>query len=238
MTLRSAEFRKAREESWRLLDDMVNRVEAGGIGALSAGEAQEIALLYRSAVSSLSVARNIALDRNLLLYLENLALRSYLVVYGPRTGILENMAEFFKRGWPRAVRGIKTHLAIMALVFFVGAAAGFAMVSSDINNFNLFVSERQSGGRGPDSTREELLNDEIFAPPKGFVDMFIVFGNFLFRNNTMVGILSFGLGFMLGIPTVMLVAMNGAVLGAFVALHADKGLTVEFIGWLSIHGVT
>ena len=80
LTLRSAEFRKGRERAWRQLDDMVSRIETGGISSLSAEELQRLPLLYRAAMSSLSVARYIALDRNLLLYLENLTLRSYLVV--------------------------------------------------------------------------------------------------------------------------------------------------------------
>lgn len=79
---------------------------------------------------------------------------------------------------------------------------------------------------------------EIFAPWDGFVETFVVFANFLFRHNTIVGILAFGLSFALGLPTVFLLLHNGLILGAFIALHADKGLAVDFIGWLSIHGVT
>ena len=31
---------------------------------------------------------------------------------------------------------------------------------------------------------------------------------------------------------------QGLSLGAFLALHYDRGLSVDFLGWLSIHGVT
>ncbi|MDR1581371.1 MAG: stage II sporulation protein M [Synergistaceae bacterium] len=238
ITLRSAEFRRAREDGWKKLADMVDLVERGGIGALSASESTEIALLYRSAVSSLSVARNIALDRNLLLYLENLTFRAYLAVYGPRTGAVSNIAEFFRQGWPAAVRSIRRPLLVIAITFFVGVIAGYAMVSADINNFSLFVSEGAAQGRGPASTRSELMEEELFAPWPGFLDTFVVFANSLFRHNARIGILSFGLGFLLGVPTIILTVYNGATLGAFVALHAEKGLAIDFIGWLSIHGVT
>ncbi|MDR3164168.1 MAG: stage II sporulation protein M [Synergistaceae bacterium] len=238
ITLRSAEFRRAREDSWKKLADMLERVERSGIGALSASESTEIALLYRSAVSSLSVARNIALDRGLLLYLENLTLRAYLVVYGPRTGAVSNIAEFFMRGWPRAVRSVRRPLLAAVTAFFVGVIAGYVMVSRDVNNFGLFVSESVAQGRGPASTRSELMNEELFAPWPGFVKTFVVFANSLFRHNARIGILCFGLGFLLGVPTIFLIVSNGAVLGAFTALHAEKELAVDFIGWLSIHGVT
>ena len=84
LVLKSSEFRKGREEGWRELEDLVRRVERRGVRSLSLDELQQLPILYRAALSSLSVARTIALDRNLLLYLENLALRAYLVVYGPR----------------------------------------------------------------------------------------------------------------------------------------------------------
>ena len=50
--------------------------------------------------------------------------------------------------------------------------------------------------------------------------------------------MAFGLGFIAGVPTLMLLVYQGLIFGAFLALHADRGLTVEFLGWVSIHGVT
>jgi uncharacterized membrane protein SpoIIM required for sporulation len=53
-----------------------------------------------------------------------------------------------------------------------------------------------------------------------------------------VALLCFSLGFMVGVPTVVLLIENGLILGAMTALHFDKGLGPEFVAWLSIHGVT
>ncbi len=238
LVLRSAEFRKGREEAWQQLDRLVGRMEAGGIGTLSAGEVQQLPLLYRAAISSLSVARAIALDRNLLLYLEHLSLRAYLAVYGPRVGVLASLGEFFRQGFPRAVRAMGKHLAVATAVLIIGIIAGYMLVQADMDYFHTLVPDALAGGRGPGSTAEDLRTRELFAPWPGFVETFIVFANSLFRHNTMVGILCFGLGFALGLPTLLLLAYQGVVLGAFVALHAARGLSVDFIGWLSIHGVT
>ena len=84
LVLKSSEFRKGRQDSWRELEGLVGRVERRGVRSLSLDELQRLPILYRAALSSLSVARTIALDRNLLLYLESLALRAFLAVYGPR----------------------------------------------------------------------------------------------------------------------------------------------------------
>ena len=238
LLLRSTEFRKGREQGWRALEDMLGRIDAKGIACLSATEVQELPLLYRSAMSSLSVARGIVLDRNLLLYLENLSLRAYLAVYGPRTGMLQNMSAFFSTDFPRYVRSIGPHLLIASLALVIGAVSGFLLVNADMSFFHMLVPEDLAGGRGPSSTAEELRATELFAPWPGFVQTFIVFANSLFRHNTVIGIFCFGLGFALGLPTILLLLYNGMVLGAFLALHAARGLTVDFIGWLSIHGVT
>ena len=238
LSLRSAEFRKGREQSWKQLEDMVGRIEKNGIAALSAEEIQQLPLLYRAAMSSLSVARAIVLDRGLLLYLENLSLRAYLAVYGPRASVTESLSDFFRRGFPEAVRSLRWHLAIVFIVLIAGTFAGYALVQADVNYFSTLVPESLAGGRGPASSAADLLDDEIFAPWPGFVETFIVFANSLFRHNTMVGILCFGLGFALGVPTLILIAYQGLILGAFIALHVQRGLGVDFMGWLLIHGVT
>lgn len=70
VTLKSAAFRAEREGSWRELERLLEEVQRGGIHALGPRELSRLPLLYRAAVSSLSVARAISLDRNLLEYLE------------------------------------------------------------------------------------------------------------------------------------------------------------------------
>lgn len=238
LVLRSAEFRRGREESWRELEGLVGRVEKRGIHGVSADELQKMPLLYRSALSSLSVARSIALDRNLLRYLEALTLRAYLVVYGPRTSLFAGLGHFFRRGFPASVRKIGWHILISFAALMIGIIAGYLIVHADEEWFNAIVPDDLSGGRGPTVTAEELRKTELFPPWPGFKDTFIVFANYLFRHNSMVAILSFGLGFMAGVPTLLLMVYQGLILGAFIAIHANRGLFVDFMGWISIHGVT
>ncbi len=237
LALRSAVFRQGREEGWRRLDALVDRIETKGLGALSAEEIQALPRLYRAALSSLSVARTISLDRNLLVYLENLGLRAYLVVYGPRSGLWENLRRFFSQTFPQSVRNLARPLAAAALALLAGILAGYALVQSDPTYFYQLVPEELADGRGPDSTTPELA-EVLFGPWTGFIDTFLVFANALFQHNTIVGLLAFGLGLALGVPTIFLLIHNGLILGAFIALHVERGLGLDFIGWLSVHGVT
>jgi uncharacterized membrane protein SpoIIM required for sporulation len=236
--LRSAEFRKSRESAWRTLDDLISRVEKKGITRLSADELQQLPLLYRATASSLSVARSIALDRNLVLYLENLVLRAFFVVYGPRVGMLEALGGFLRRGFPAAVRGAVWHIVLASLAVVAGVVVGFVLVESSEDWFSALLPEAMTGGRGPASTAAQLRDREIFAPWPGFVQSFVVFANALFRHNATIGIMVFGLGIAAGVPTLLLLGYQGLMIGAFLALHYNRGLLVDFIGWISIHGVT
>ncbi|HEY2228577.1 MAG TPA: stage II sporulation protein M [Xanthobacteraceae bacterium] len=238
LVLKSSEFRKGREAGWRELETLVQHVERRGVRRLSLYELQRLPVLYRSALSSLSVARTIALDRNLLLYLENLALRAFLVVYGPRIRPLEGLRTFFGAELPAAVRAARWHILIAALALAVGVAAGFMLALQDESWLTSLIPTGLAGGRGPASTRADLLDKEIFAPSPSRAEAFGVFANVLFSHNTLVGIMTFGLGLAAGIPTLMLNVYQGLMLGAFLALHYNRGLAVDFLGWISIHGTT
>jgi uncharacterized membrane protein SpoIIM required for sporulation len=236
--LKSSEFRRQREAGWRELELLLERARSRGVTALAPAELERLPLLYRSALSSLSVARAIALDRYLLLYLEDLALRAFLVVYGPRTRWLEACGDFFRRGFPAAVQTARWHVLVAFLALVAGSVVGFTLTVGDEAWFSAFVPASLAGERGPSSTRDDLLTGEIAAPWPGFIDSFLVMANFLFRHNTMVGILSFSLGAAAGVPTLLLTVYQGLIFGTFVALHYNRGLAWEFIGWVSIHGVT
>ncbi len=237
ITLKSTEFRRTREQSWLDLENLIGVVERRGVRALTPPDLQRLPQLYRSALSSLSVARSIALDRHLLLYLESLSLRAYLAIYSPRVTLAEAGRQFLY-AFPAAVISARRHVLIAFLALAIGTIAGFWLTVGDESWFTTFVPSWLSGGRGVASTRASLLEGEIFAPWPGWAVSLGVVSNFLFSHNTLVGIMAFSLGLFAGVPTVLLLAYQGLTLGAFLALHYDRGLTVDFLGWLAIHGVT
>ncbi len=238
LVLKSREFRKGREDGWRALEDLLGRVERRGVRALSLEDIERLPILYRAALSSLSVARTIALDRNLLLYLENLALRAYLAVYAPRLRLGEGLRGFFLADLPAAVRAARWHILIVTVALLIAIAIGFILTVQDESWFSAFVPSGLAGGRGPASTAAELRDKELFAPWPGAVEAFGVFTNVLFSHNTVVGLMCFGLGLAAGVPTLLLTGYQGLGIGAFIALHHDRGLTLDCLGWLSIHGTS
>ena len=106
LILKSQRFRGEREGDWKRLESLLTLLEAGKRRALSADDVIALPVLYRATLSSLSVARSISLDRNLVDYLESLCTRAYFFVYGNRTTLGERLAGFFLYDWPAAVRAL------------------------------------------------------------------------------------------------------------------------------------
>jgi len=235
--LKSYEFRKEREARWRALENLVNQVEKRGLRSLTPDELARLPVLYRATLSSLSVARSISLDRNVVEYLEALAARAYFAVYGSRRSAFETLRWFVVEGFPRAVRQAAGHLGLATLFFLAGGITAFALVTSDPSYYDAFVDPAYASGRDPSATTESL-REGLFDGGDAAGEGLGVFASFLFSHNAQIGILCFALGFAAGVPVFLLLFMNGLLLGAFAALYHGRGLSVELWSWLLPHGVT
>lgn len=235
MDLRSNRFRKEREASWQELEALIAKAETRGPTGLSDAELLKLPRLYRACVSGLSMARAISLDRELIVYLENLATRGYFYVYGTRSTFFERVGQFFARDWPLSVQKLWRETLLAFLITVLCAATSFTLVMHSPDWFFSFMSEGMSQGRTPD-TSVETLREGLY---KGsWKDSLSLFATYLFTHNARIGIFAFALGFMFGLPTLFLLAQNGFMLGAFLAVYFPKGLGYEITGWLMIHGTT
>ncbi|MEO9634332.1 MAG: stage II sporulation protein M [Parasphingorhabdus sp.] len=233
--LRSDRFRLEREADWVRLEEIVTKMEKGKARRLSDDDVLALPTLYRTLLSSLSIARENSLDAGLIDYLEGLALRSYFLVYGTQTSFGRWLSSFFGGGWSRAVRAIQFDIWIALFVMIAGAAVGYILVAGDSDWFYALVPGDMSDVRVPGAT-EEALRGTLFGSQDE--EGLGVFAAFLFSNNAQVAILAFALGFAFAIPSILLLVHNMALLGAMIWVFAQRGLTVDFIGWLSIHGTT
>jgi uncharacterized membrane protein SpoIIM required for sporulation len=232
-TLKSAQFRKEREQAWRELEGLLDRVESKGLPSLSAEELNRLPILYRSAVSSLSVASAISLDKNLLDYLNALVGRAYVCVYGAKRRVGDAVAEFFRFQFPWVVRRYFAFVAASMALVVLGVLTGYQMTKADPERYYSFVGG-MSQGRTPSSSTEELRK---VLEQRGDGAL-TVFATFLFTHNAKVGMLCFALGFAAGVPVVFLLFSTGLMLGALVALYDSRGLGAELWAWILPHGVT
>ena len=236
MSQNSTSFRAEREGDWQRLETMLKRIEGRSPRALTDDDLLDLPLLYRSTLSSLSIARATVLDRALIDYLEALSLRAYLAIYGASGGFGRRIARFFLTDWPAAMRAIWVETLMTLAVLAAGTTAGFILVQSAPEWFNSIVGSDIAGGRGPYASAETLKS--ILYSDAKTQDGLKFFATYLFTHNTQVSLACFALGFAFGVPTLMLVFYNGAALGAMLQIYAAKGLGLPMVGWLSIHGTT
>lgn len=235
LVLKSQRFRSEREADWKRLEILLGLLERGKGDQLTDDDVIALPLLYRATLSSLSTARSISLDRNLVDYLESLSARAYFFVYGARSTLGERVASFFLRDWPAAVRALWREAAVAAALGAMGALVAFLVTLRNPAYFYVFVDRALASGRGPRATTAELARtifDNQQDKALGF------FSSFLFTHNAQIALMAFALGFACCLPTAFLMFYNGLMAGAFLALFFSHGLGVPFGGWMLIHGVT
>ncbi len=232
--LRSDRFRLAREGEWARLESILGQIEKGKLRRISDEDVLALPALYRTAASSLAVARETSLDAATLAYLEALVQRAWFQVYGPREGFGAWLRRFLGGDLSRAVREVWLDTCIALFMMIAGAIAGWLLVARDEQWYFTLVGE-MAGGRVPGASPAALLESlEAQDSASGLS----AFAAQLFQNNAGVAIFAFALGFAFGIPTLMLLVQNMAMLGAMLWLYHDAGLLGPFVAWLAVHGTT
>ncbi|MXO91800.1 stage II sporulation protein M [Pontixanthobacter aquaemixtae] len=233
--LRSDKFRLQRESEWKRLEDILTRLEKGRLRKLSDEDVLALPTLYRMAASSLAVARETSLDSATLSYLESLVQRAWFQVYGPRQGLIAWLRKFLGGNLSRAIQEIWLDICIALFVMVAGTITGWLLVSRDQEWYYSLVPTQFADSRVPGASREVLLESlKVEDSASGMS----AFAAQLFTNNAGVSILAFALGFAFGIPSLMLLVHNMAVLGAMLWLFSSQDLAWEFVAWLSVHGTT
>jgi uncharacterized membrane protein SpoIIM required for sporulation len=230
----SRQFRERREPEWQQLEEILQVAEGKSVRALSDEDLLALPVLYRGALSSLSVARETSLDLELVTYLEGLCARAYFFVYGVRSRPGSKLLAFLAHGWPEAVRRVWRESLLALVLMAIGAVAGYLLVAGDPEWYGSLMGQ-MAQGRDFDASDEELRS--ILYDSESTNEL-TVFASFLFTNNAGVSLMAFALGFAFGVPTAMLLVHNLTMMGALMALYDSRGLGMELAGWLSIHGTT
>lgn len=233
--LRSDRFRLEREADWKRLEGIVARMERGRIRRISDDDLLALPALYRNAASGLSIAREMSLDAATLGYLEALVQRAWFQVYGPRASLLTWFRSFLGGGWGASVRGMGLDIVIALVTMVAGVAVGWLLVRSNPDWYYALVPTDFADARVPGASRAALKATIFGNQGQNGLAMFSAL---LFSNNAQVSILAFALGFAFGLPTLMLLVQNTAILGAMMWLYDGQGLLFDFSGWIAVHGTT
>ena len=221
---------------WDELQRLLERGRRSGPKGLTAEELSRLDKLYRQSAVHLAQLRSRTSNQALTENLNRLVTQAHSYIYlAPRQRVLQRMASFYLVGFCRAVARTGRYHLVAALFFLCGGLlAYYGFLDRPEAAYALLP---QGEMRLPGSSAEQL--ERVLRSGRSDSDATkLLFSSFLFTHNTRVGLAAFASGVVLGIPTVFLITLNGAMLGTFVSIHHQRGIVAEMWAWLLPHGVT
>ena len=238
----------SREALWKRLEDLLAMTQSRGIASLGDEHLKDLGKLYRAAATHLSLLQTFGASSRQREELNRLVARAHSVIYGRPA-----RSAGFRTVWnhwlafPQSVRRLGRYHVISAVLLGCGLVYGFVGSGRDTD----WALELSMDERTPFATREELLQSLLHGRPgqqpvEGDEKISVeidsaykaLFAAFLWKHNTTLAVQSFFSGFLLGIPTVILLIQNGAILGVFSFTFHHHGLAYEWWAWILPHGVT
>jgi uncharacterized membrane protein SpoIIM required for sporulation/uncharacterized RDD family membrane protein YckC len=237
-TRRSAEDARARAltrrqgEPWARYQRLLDEAQAHGLAGLPEAEVSRFAALYREVSSDLARARTYRGSTELIHTLEALVAAGHSLLYQPPRRSWREFALWITGGFPALVRLRWKPIALAAAFLFAPALLAYGVVRFDPSIARELLpaevlvraeqgAQRQLEGRG------YVEVPEVFMP---------VMATGIIANNVQVTFIAFAGGLFAGAGTLLVLALNGVLLGAVAALFANHGLSLYLWSFVLPHG--
>lgn len=221
-------FIKDRKSAWERLEELLQLLDHMTLRRLHREEVRELARIYRRTASDLAIARSESRDPRLVNYLNSLVIRAHGRIYRSDAQGGRRIRDFFARDFPLAFRRTWRYTATGFVVFILFSLIGFFGTRhdpefSEFAGVNPFFRETVINAR---KRWWERLNEETQ-----------VGSSQIFTNNIRVTFYAFALGAIFGLGTLYILAFNGAMFGAIIALTYRAGFGNELMTFVVGHGV-
>jgi uncharacterized membrane protein SpoIIM required for sporulation len=189
----------------------------------------EMAKEFTELVNDLGYSKTFYPHSKVTQYLNGLASRIYLGIYRNKKEETSRFWKFWKTELPLTVRRHHNELLYAFLIFFSFAVMAAVSAAHD----DSFV-RGVLGDSYVEMTDENITRGDPFGvyKDKERFNMFVAIA----VNNIKVSFLTFVAGFLLSIGTVWLLFKNGVMLGAFQYMFFAKGLGLQSVLVIWIHG--
>ena len=223
---------------WTAFQSLLDRADRDGLRSFGIDEAERFHTLHRVITTQLAQTRSLGVDLKREAYLESLAKRGYNHLYPSGHRPLHEVLILLKGGFARSFRETR-RLQIASWVFFLaGVWLGFVSTQSEPEYAYPLV-----GMMYPAEFVQALIESEservaFLRSGRGMgTGSQTIFFTALFLNNTRAAFGAFAFGVLACIPTVLILVLNGALLGSFAALFNGPGLNSEFWAWILPHAI-
>ena len=227
--MRVEDFITAHDETWRQLEDLLDRLRRGRGGRFSGPEVIAFGSLYRQATTDLALAQRQYPHAEVTRYLNALVARAHPYVYRNETLDLGRVVLFYRRGLPRAFRDAGVYVLVAFLVSAVAAALSFAVTLTHPDAANILLPMEAR------AIVPLVKHGRLWMDVAGGTNSAVA--SFIMTNNLRVAFFAFAGGIALGLVTLYILIFNGIMLGTVAGLCQAYGLSLGLWSFVFPHGV-
>ncbi len=195
-------------------------------GRLAGGELEELVRLHLRTSSHLSTTRTLYGDPALSRQLSSLVARSSALVHGSRSRSWATLRRGLTETFPAAVWHARWPIAVSAAVFALSALLVGVWLATTPAAYEAAM---------PSEVRESYLERDFEAYYSS--EPGTTFAARVFTNNAAVGGLAFAAGVGFGVPTVLVLILNGVNVGIAAGMFHAAGDAGRFWGLILPHGL-
>ena len=221
-------FINERKNAWERLEELLKSLDRMTLRRLHREEVRELGRIYRRTASDLAIARAESRDPRLINYLNSLVIRAHGRIYRADAQGYGRIPRFFTRDFPLAFRRTWRYTATAFGVFMVFSLIAFFGTRHD-PDFSEFAGI-------PSGFREVVINQRTHWW-EDLNKANQVGSSQIFTNNIRVTFYAFALGALFGLGTLYVLAFNGAMVGAILALTYRAGFGNDLATFMVGHGV-
>jgi uncharacterized membrane protein SpoIIM required for sporulation len=224
-TLDLERFIARRRDAWQDLDQRLAQAHGGRLRNATTRDLERLGSLYRRAAADLALARRDYAEEPVTQYLNDLVARAHPVLYRGEPLRVATVGDYMRVGIPRAFRSASNYVLVSLALSLVGVVAGYLAVS--------LRPDLASALAPQNSLFDRMARGEV---PTG-TDAGLATAIGIILNNMRVALIVFAGGILLGVPTALLLMVNGWTLGTLAAVEHRDGLDVTFWSYIAPHGV-
>ncbi len=196
------------------------------VSALSPGQLQELALLYRQTASDLATVREDPANSTLARYLNQLLGRAHNLIYMGRKAKRRGIWTFYKEGFPAIFRATFSDTLAAFLIFLSAGLGAFLMSTGD----PAFVRHLLGPRMIATIEKHEMWTHSIVAVKP-------LASSAILTNNLSVSFATFAMGITAGVGTVYMMLFNGLLIGVISAACWHEGMSLQLWSFVAPHGI-
>ena len=222
-----------KRERWAAFQAMADRAARNGLDALGAKELPDFARRYREVAADLARARTYQANPAVILQLERAVAAGHNALYRDERKTWSLVWRFFAMEAPASVVRARRYVLVAFLAFAIPAGGGFLMLRQRpaLAEQLLPVSLLQRADEGVRMKQSGVGYAETVAAARPMVAASII------ANNVQVAFVCFASGVLLGVGSLVALAVNGAMIGAASGHYANRGLLGYLWTFVAGHGV-